>query len=385
MERRALNFFVSAGEASGDLHGASLVRAVKSRVPDARITCLGGPMLRAAGADVLVENREISVVGLFEVFRHGRSIYRAWRRIRNYLRNHPPDLLILIDFPDFNLLLAREARKLGIRVLYYIVPQLWAWRSGRAETFDRLTDEMAVILPFEPEFYAGRGIRVHYVGHPLLDVTAGAPSREAARERYGTERPGGFLVGLLPGSRHGELRRILPLLLDAAGIIAEKMPGVSFILPVAPTLNETDIRLQTEARGFPVRLATGDAYGVMRACDLILTASGTVTLEAAMLETPMIVTYKVSPWSYYAGRHLINVPWVALPNLIAGREIVPELLQERADPRSLAALALEFLENPDRLAAQRMELAGINSLLGTPGVAQRAAELALDLIERVEP
>lgn len=375
--KRPLEVFLSAGEASGDLHGAELVRSLRSMAPEARITCLGGPRLREAGARVLVENRDIAVVGLFEVARHLRTIQAAWRTIRSHLTASPPHVLVLVDFPDFNFLLARLARRLGIRVFYYISPQVWAWRSGRVRTLKRCVDRMAVILPFEAAFYAKRGMRVDYVGHPLLDVLAGAPSVEEAQRRY---RPheADRVVGLLPGSRAGEVRALLPLLLDAAERIRAHLPGVFFLLPVAPSLDPAAIEREVRQRRLPVRLVIGDSYGAMRASDLLITASGTVTLEAAILGAPMIITYRVSQLSYATGRRLIKVHCVGLPNLIAGRIVAPELLQRDARPERLAQAALSCLESPERLASMKRDLQGIRGALGEPGVADRVARLVME-------
>lgn len=377
----APSIFISAGEASGDLHASRVVRALKALDPSARITCMGGSNLRAAGAEVLVDNRELSVVGLFEVFRHARAILAGWRKIKSHLTRERPDVVVLVDFPDFNFLLGRAAAKLGIKIFYYISPQVWAWRTGRVRTLKRLANEMAVILPFETEFYRRRGMDVHYVGHPLLDVMESAPSVREARERYGSDSSSP-VVGILPGSRHGEIRLLLPLLLETASRLREEIPGISFLLPVAPTLDSEEIRKAAEARRLPIRLVEGDAYGVIRACDLLLTVSGTVTLEAAILGVPMIVVYKVSNLSYYTGRHLIKVKYVGLPNLIAGRSIVPELLQLDANPDRLTAEALSFLKKPERLAEQHRELEKIQAHLGNSGVADRTAKLILEVLER---
>ena len=404
--------FLSAGEASGDLHGSRLVRALRSFDPQIRITCLGGSLLQQAGAEVLVDNRQIAVVGLLEVAHHLKAIYGAWQKIRDHLLREKPHVVILIDFPDFNFLLARQAKHLGIKVFYYISPQLWAWRSGRVHTLRRLVDEMAVILPFEQNFYARYGMRVHYVGHPLLDVLEekGKGERRGGRGRdkagEGEERRGEERVkegagksfpclGLLPGSRQSEIRALLPLLLDTAKILLAHYPEMSFLLPVAPTLDahemeakvsrwchEQSIRESVSSPvPFPLRVVSGDTYDVMRSCDLLLTASGTVTLEAAILGTPMVIVYKVSNLSYYMGRHLIAVRHVGLPNLIAGRSIVPEILQNEAQPDRVAAEAMRLLNHPEHLERQQRELSRIHGQLGEPGVSDRVARLVFRLME----
>lgn len=376
---RPPHIFISAGEASGDLHGAALARALVRRDPHVRLTCLGGQMLRGAGAEVLVDNREIAVVGLFEVFRHLKAIYEAVLTFRRFFDRERPDLVILIDFPDFNSILARFAHQFGLRILYYISPQVWAWRPGRVRTIRRLADGIAVILPFEQEFYRQHGMDVQFVGHPLLDILDERIQEEMPKYRKGQQGP---LVGLLPGSRGSEIRQLLPILAKTTSRIRNEIPGISFILPVAPSVEAAGIEKELAGLTGPVQVVSGDTYNVIRSCDLLLAASGTVTLEAAIIGTPMLIIYRVSDLSYYAGRHLIKVNHVGLPNLIAGRPIIPELLQHDANPERIAAEALAFLKDPSKLDAQRKELAHIRGLLGKPGVADRVAGLAMEMIHR---
>lgn len=378
-EERSPRIFLSAGEASGDLHGSFLVRALKELRPDVRVACLGGPMLREAGAQVLADNGEIAVVGLTEVLHHARDLFDVWKRIRNHIIRRRPDLIVLIDFPDFNFLLGRLAKRFGIKVFYYISPQVWAWRSGRVRTLKRIVDEMAVILPFEVPFYRRHAMTVHFVGHPLLDVVQRAPSRAQALRRHGTA-DGTALIGLLPGSRKSEVRLVFPVLLEAACRLRERMPGASFIIPVAPTLDPEPIRAAVAQAGLAARVVAGDTYGVIRACDLIVTVSGTVTLEAALLDTPMIVVNRVSNMSYYLGRDLIRVRYIALPNLIADRAVVPELLQQEARADLVCDSVLEHLRDPEKTAAQKREFARIRERLGDPGVAHRVARMVLGTI-----
>ncbi|MCE5244395.1 MAG: lipid-A-disaccharide synthase [Syntrophobacteraceae bacterium] len=377
---KTVKIFISAGEASGDLHGARLARALRSLAPGSRITCLGGPQLEAAGAEVLADNRKLSVVGITEVFRHLKVILDAWKAIRRHLVQDRPDIVVLIDYPEFNIRLARVARRLGIKVFYYIGPQVWAWRGGRVRTLKRLVDEMAVILPFEPAFYERRGMRVHFVGHPLLDVLRDAPSAREAGEKY-RALCARAVIGLLPGSRQSEVRALLPLLLDTAEILTKAVPGISFLIPVADALDSCPIEAEVARRGLSARIVSGDTYGAVRACDLVITASGTVTLETAILGTPMIVTYRVSNFTYHSGRHLIKVEYVALPNLVAGRRIVPELLQAEAKPGLIAREALSFLADPRKLEKQREDLAAIRLRLGREGVAERVASMVLKAVE----
>jgi lipid-A-disaccharide synthase len=341
-------------------------------------------MLRAAGAEVLVDNRELSVVGISEVLGHARVIYAAWRKIMDYLEKERPSLVVLIDFPDFNFLLARAAKRLGIRIFYYISPQVWAWRTGRVRTLKRLVHTMAVILPFEGAFYEAHGMKVHYVGHPLMDVLGGAPGREEAALRYraagtsGAASGAGPLVGLLPGSRRGEVRTMLPILMESAALMHRQNPSLSFLLALAPSLDSAVASGVARDSKLPIRVVSNDTYGVMRACDLLVAVSGTVTLEAAILGAPMVVVYKVSALTAEFGRWLIKVKYAAMPNLIADREIAPELIQARATPERIAGTALGLLNDPGALERQRLELSRVRQWLGRPGVADRVAELVLD-------
>ncbi len=365
------------------MHGACLIRALRARDANLRVTCLGGGLSRKAGAKVLVDNRDLAVVGVSEVLDHVKGIYRAWCKIVSYLETERPGLVILIDYPDFNFLLARLAKRLGLKVFYYIPPQIWAWRTGRIRTLKRIADAMAVILPFEPAFYEEHGMKVHYVGHPLLDVVEGAPTREEALKRYRTEANGGPgssgpLVGLLPGSRRGEVRSLLPILLESAASIHRENPSVSFLMPLAPTLDAAAISRTVEASNLPIRVVSNDTYGAVRACDLIVAASGTVTLEATILGAPMIVIYKVSELSHQLARRLIRVKYAAIPNLIAGRRIVPEFIQGDAKPERIAAEALGLLAAPGGLESQHRELSRVKESLGVPGVADKVAELVLN-------
>ena len=376
LRRQTIEIFLSSGEASGDLHGSYLVRALLAHAPNLHVTCMGGPLLESAGATVLVDHRSLSVVGLSEVAAHLRLLHRAWRTITSHLVRNPPVALVLIDFPDFNLFLGRMAKRHGIKIFYYISPQVWAWRSGRVRTIKRLVDGMAVILPFEAEFYEHHHMRVSFVGHPLLDVLTNLPSLDQVKQRYRVS-DSELLIGLLPGSRQSEIRSLLPILLDAAQIVRKSLPNISFIIPIAPSLDSAFFEPQIIYRDLPVKLVAGDTYGVIRACNLLLTVSGTSTLEAAILGTPMIIINKVSNLSYQLGRHLIKVKYIGLPNLIAGQRIVPEFVQNDAQAKLIAAAVLDLLEHKERLEKQRQELARIRTRLGEPGVADRVARLVL--------
>ncbi len=371
-----MEIFISAGEASGDLYGSHLARAIWSIAPQTRLSCLGGPHMQAAGVAAIVDNRRISVVGATEIAAHIRAIYGAWRKIRSHLLATRPALVVLIDFPEFNLHLGKFAKKIDAKVFYYISPQVWAWREGRIKKIRRLVDRMAVILPFEKAFYASHGMDVDYVGHPLVDIMADLPDKTQCDRLY--HRFDGPLVGLLPGSRRSEIKLMFDILMDAGRIISRSFPAARFLIPLAPSLDARDMESRAARWSLPVQVVHNDTYSAIRACDLILTVSGTVTLEAAILETPMIVIYKVSRLSRLIGKLLIRVKYAGLPNVIADRAIAPEFVREEPTGPRVAECAIKFLMNPVLLEEQRLELRNIRNQLGAPGISARVARLALD-------
>lgn len=371
-----MEIFLSAGEASGDLHGANLARALRKLAPQVKLSCLGGPLMKAAGVEVVVDNRKISVVGVSEVLAQSKSIYAAWVKMRDYLLAVRPSVVVLIDFPDFNFLLGRFAKKIGAKVFFYISPQIWGWRKWRVKKIGRLMDGMAVILPFEKDFYGFYGIDVDYVGHPLSDSLRNVADKASCNLLYhGFDGP---LVGLLPGSRRGEITRFFPLLMEAAQIILRALPQARFIMPVAPSVNALELEKRAAHCSIPLQVAANDTYRALRACDLILTKTGTVTLEAAILETPMVAFYKVSRVTRLIVEPLITVDFTALPNLIAGREIVPEFARIEPSGPLLAGAALRLLKSARLLEAQREELRQIRDLLDCSGISERVAQLVLD-------
>ena len=370
-----MQIFVIAGETSGDLHGSNLIRALKAKLPQAKFVGIGGPEMEKAGLDLLFPSSELAVVGLIEVFYHLRPILKAFGRTTNWLRKNRPDLLILIDYPEFNLQVATRAKRLGIPIFYYISPQVWAWRQGRVKKLRRLVDQMAVILPFEKAFFRSHGMEVNFVGHPLLDVVKARTTRNEFCKKAGLnpERP---LLGLIPGSRHGEVSRLFPLMADSAKMVLQQRQDIQFVVPLAPSLDPGILDLTDHS----IKVVMGQTHDAIAACDLIIAASGTVTLEAAILGIPMVVTYKVSPITYFLGRHLIKVPYASLVNLVAGKEVVPEVFQRDATPERLCQEALSILEDHARLENMIKDLKGVRNALGGPGAAERAAGIAAGLI-----
>ncbi|MGX9727956.1 MAG: lipid-A-disaccharide synthase [Candidatus Electronema sp. VV] len=378
---------IVAGEASGDMHGARLVEALRRRQPGLRFCGIGGRELAAAGVELLCDASKIAVVGLTEVISHLGDILAARKALIRRMQADRPALLILIDYPDFNLLLAAAAKKLGIPVFYYISPQVWAWRSGRVKKIGRLTDRVAVILPFEQDFYAERGVAVDFVGHPLKDTVRPErlPSRDDFFRAHGLDvAPNCRVVGLLPGSRAKEVRSLLPDFLAAAELLAaeDKSRDWLFLLPRASTIPQellAESGLALYQNRLKIRVIDGDArYALMAACDAAAAASGTVTLELAILGVPAVTAYRFSPWTYRLGRLLVrHLRHFSLVNLIAGREVIPELLQEQVSPAALAAKLRLLLDDAACRREMLRGLAEVTEKLGPPGCAERAAELAL--------
>jgi len=329
---RSESMMIVAGEVSGDLHGSFLVREIKAMAPDVSLWGMGGGYLRDAGVRLLYDARKLAVVGISEVLYHLVDIRRARRALIEEMERLSPSLVILIDFPDFNLSLAKHAVRLGIPVFYYISPQVWAWRSGRVRTIKRLVRQMAVILPFEKDFYASKGMEVAFVGHPLLDEIEVRQSRGEFCKKYHVN-PQSEIVAILPGSRKKEILSVLPTFIEAARSIAAQKPHTVFFLALAPSLTLDDIEeCGVDLSDLPMQVIFTDRYDLMAHSSLAMAASGTVTLELALLDTPMVVAYRVSAMTYFLGRRLIKVQYASLVNLIADEEVVPEL-SKRILPR----------------------------------------------------
>ena len=374
------NILVVAGEASGDLHAASLVEALRRLDPAIRFYGVGGEKLRAAGVALLAESSDMAVVGLTEVFFKLPLIMKVMKKLKRSFRAGEPDAAILVDYPDFNLRLARAAHKRGIKVFYYISPQVWAWRRGRIGKIKRFVDKMAVILPFECSLYCEAGVDADFVGHPLLDAIPAHFSQEEARKKLGMKE-GVRIVGILPGSRPSEAMRLLPVCLKAA----EKMnrhADLQFVLPLASTLSQNFVEEIIRRYEVDIAVIPHAVYDVLAASDLAIIASGTATLEAALMKTPMIIIYRVSWLSYFLGRMFICVKNIGLVNIIAGKSIVPELIQSEANPDSIAALAEDLLNNRDKREAMQADLSKIRDKLGTPGAAERAALIVYNMLKR---
>ena len=371
---------IIAGEASGDMHGANMVAAMKQINPELTFCGIGGSELLKQGMEPLYDASQIAVVGLSEVFSHLKDIRQAMRNIDDRLRRQHPRLLILIDFPDFNLMTAKKAKRYDIPVFYYISPQVWAWRSGRVKKIARLVDKMAVILPFEKDFYHDKGVEVEFVGHPLMDTVRPAMAKEDFLAKHAIT-PSGKVVGILPGSRKKEISAMLPTFLEVAKMLAADLPDLTFVCPLAPTLTLKDLQQNgLDTTQLNIKVISGDRYDLMAACDAVMAVSGTVTLELAILNVPMVVAYRVSPLTYFLGRRLIKVKYASLVNLVAGKEVVPEMLQHAMTSENIYRHLLQLLTQEKKYKEMRQELLKVVKKLGGAGASQRAAQLALSMI-----
>jgi lipid-A-disaccharide synthase len=368
-----------AGEASGDLHGAALAARIMARDPRCEIYGIAGERMRAAGVRPLVAIEDIAGLGVAELASTiGRTV-RAFRQMRSALRDDPPDLLVLIDYAEFNMLLAGVAHRAGVPVLYYVLPQVWAWRRGRIGKLIRRTDRMAVVFPFEAKLYADAGGNVSFVGHPLLDSVAAEQGRPETLARHGFP-PRTKLLALLPGSRRGEIRYLLRPMLEAAKTLCADH-NLTPVIVLASTLTAADLAAAAGGMRLDgVRIIGDDAYSIIAASELALAASGTATLETALLGCPMVIAYKMSALSYGLGRMLVHgVEHIGMPNILAGRRIVPELIQWRVTAENLVRAAEPMLAEPMH-GETAAALAAVRASLGVPGGADRVAAMALEMI-----
>ncbi len=370
---------IIAGEASGDLHGGNLVREALKMDPSLSFFGMGGATMRAAGVETLVDASEMAVVGLVEVLSHFPVIFSAYTKLKKILKEEPPDLLILIDYPDFNLRLAKIAKKAGVRVLYYISPQVWAWRVGRVAKIGAVVDRMAVVFPFEVPFYEKEAVPVTFVGHPLVDTVRPAMTLGEAQLEFGLD-PARKTIGLFPGSRRQEIRNLFPVILQSAALLQKRIPDVQFILPLASSLKREDIDCYLDTAGIDVIVIEGMGYDVMQVCDAAITVSGTVTLEIAMIGVPMVIIYKVAPLTYMLAKRLIKVDHIGLCNIVAGDRVVKELLQHDAEPEKIADEIERIIYDPDYAGTMKKKYDIVRDKLGSGGCSEKVASTVLEML-----
>ena len=372
---------VVAGEASGDLHGANLAREILDLDPQVTLYGMGGESMASAGVEILQDIANLAVMGIVEVLGRLWDIRQAMRKLTEQFTSQPPDLLILIDYPGFNLILAKKAKQLNIPVLYYISPKVWAWREGRVKQIKQFVDRLAVILPFEKEYFRQHGISVDYVGNPLLDSVQTKYSKKDFLKQHDID-PSSTIVGLMPGSRKTEISRLLPLFLQVAAKLSSAIKNTVFLLPLAPTLTIKDLEKSgLQESNVDLRIISENHYDMMAACNAAMAASGTLTLELAILKVPLVVSYRVAPLSYLIGKHFIKVQFVSLVNLIAGKEVVRELLQNEATPENVFQEMFRLLKDREVQRNMKQQLAEVAGQLGGPGASKRTAKLALEMIE----
>ncbi len=365
-----------AGEASGDAHGAEVVRALKQHQ---HVECIGigGNKMKEAGCSLLFDYKSIAVMGLFEVIKHFPAIRQAWKIAVAALAREKPDCLILIDYPGFNLRLAAEAKRLGIKVVYYVSPQIWAWKKKRIHKIKAHVDHMAVILPFEAEIYEKAGVPVTFVGSPLLEQVQPMSQKEARALLNLSEQI--KLIGLLPGSRHSEVSRLLPELIDVAESLKVQYPHIQFILPLADTIKESEIWPYLDDTKVPILLVKRNSHAVMSACDVLVGSSGTATLEAAILGVPMVVIYKMHALTFEIAKWLVKIKYISLPNLLGGKLIYPEFIQKAASSVNIVQAIQIILDAKEEQTRIKKELEALRALLGSKGAGKRVADLALAL------
>ena len=361
-----------AGEASGDMYGADLARSLFRRFPDCRIYGIGGQRMQQAGVRLEADIRHTAVVGPFEVISHLSTLYRVFRRLTELVESEPPTVAILIDFPDFNLRLAKRIKNAGSPVVYYISPQVWAWRQNRVNQIRRLVDKMLVIFPFEEEIYRKAGVDVEFVGHPLMDMVRVTKSKEEFCGAHGldAQKP---IVALLPGSRQKEVRYILPTLCESADLIAVKKPGTQFVLPIAPGLDRNFIEKFIQER--PITIAVDETYNTIRYARAAIVASGTATLETALLGTPEVIVYRISGATWFLGKFLLKVRLFGIVNIILGEEVVPELFQEKMTAEAVSQLALRLMDDVWVQSQIRGNYERLRRQLGTGNVAERVVSV----------
>ena len=373
---------IVAGEASGDNHGAHLMKAMKER-RDAPLFFygIGGDKMAKEGMQLVANAADMAVMGLTEVISRLWFIRKIMNELKRKLESERPDLVILIDYPGFNLVLAKEARKRGIAVFYYISPKVWAWREGRIKTIKQVVDHIALILPFEEELYRKAGVKGTFVGHPLLDeVQIRQTPEEIKREINLSEAE--QIVALLPGSRKSEIQKLLPEMMRAAGILLQRFPGMRFVLPVAHTLSMGEIQDHLAASSVPVQVVAGKTYEMLSVADAVIVASGTATLETALFAKPMVIVYKTSPFTYFLGKLVVKAKHMGLPNIIAGKTIVPELMQKDFSGERVAHEVTQMFTDQTVRARMISDLTAIKKSLGKPGASGRTAELAWQMLRQ---
>ncbi len=369
----------SAGESSGDRHAAHMFLELKSLHPGIEGLGMGGAEMREAGIDIRFDSSNIGVIGVVEVLKHYREIRQALKQMQRLLVDERPDLLVCVDYKEFNFKLAKFAKSIGVKVLFYVSPQVWAWRPGRVKQYGRVIDRMAVIFPFETTYYETENVPVSYVGHPSIDKVHPRYTKHDDLERFGLdgERP---VIGLVPGSRKQEIERLLPVMLDAASIVLFRVPGAQFILPQAQSVSDELLRSHLDCSELAIKVIKNETYDAVQCCTAIMTSSGTATLEIALLQVPMVIVYKLSELTYWLGRLLVKTPFIGLPNIVAGKAVVKELIQHQANAKNIADEIVKLLSDRAYYDAVKFDLIAIKNTLGSGEGSKNMAILALEML-----
>ncbi|MEM6986142.1 MAG: lipid-A-disaccharide synthase [Pseudomonadota bacterium] len=370
----SFKLMVSAGEASSDLHAANAIRTLQQRGVNPQLFGMGGLELQKLGMRLDVDNRELAVIGIVEVLARYPEFRKKLALLRDTLRAEKPDLLMLVDYPDFNLKLAETAISMNVPVLYYISPQIWAWRSGRIKRIGRLVSHMAVLFPFETKYYEAEQIPVTYVGHPLMDEVPTDLVKKDCREQLEVPQDA-TCIGLMPGSRRGELKRLLPVLIDSAKHLLARDPSLTFVLPLADALEPDSLDAYAALGDLPVKVVRGKTHEAIKACDAVAVASGTATLEVALLGTPMVIVYKVQAVNYAILSRLVKIPHIGLVNIVAERGVVKELIQAQATPSAVGEELERLLHDQTYRSEVTDALAAVAARMGAPGASARVGDL----------
>jgi lipid-A-disaccharide synthase len=376
----AKHVMIVAGEASGDLHGAVLARELLALDSSMKLSGIGGAGMAATGVTILYDISRLAVMGIIEVISRLKDIRSAMKTLEKQFEMNRPDLLILIDYPGFNLELARRAKKYNIPVLYYISPKIWAWREGRITRIKKYVDRMAVILPFEKKYYRGHGFEVDFVGNPLLDQVQPTLTSNEFKIQYGIDHDA-TIIGIMPGSRKQEIAKILPVFMETALLLNEKIKKCVFLLPLASTLTEDDLNEHGVMDDrLDIRIIKENRYETMAACDAAMAASGTLTMELGILQVPMVVCYRISKLTHFLAKPFIKAEYASLVNLVAEKEVVTELLQQEATPENIYREILPLLLNQEARDSMKQELFNVSKQLGEPGASKRTARLAMKML-----
>ena len=379
-QKPPLSIMFSAGESSGDQHAANMFLELKKYQPDIKGFGMGGAKMALAGIDIRYDSGSIGVIGVVEVLKHYGEIRRALKLIQQLVSTERPDLLVCVDYKEFNLKLARFAKQCGIKVLFYVSPQVWAWRPGRVKTYGKAIDMMAVIFPFETTYYDAENVPVRYVGHPSVDKVHPQRSRLEDMAIFNLDESNP-VIGLLPGSRANEINRLLPIMLAAAEILQARIPGIQFMLPQADSISDELLESYMDRSPVKITVIKNQPYDVIQCCDVVMTTSGTATIEIALLTVPMVITYKLAALTYWLGRWLVNTPFIGLPNIILGKGFIKELIQYEATSENLAEEIERILTDKFYADQMRDNLNQVKQQLGHGGGSKNMAELALEIMK----